>query len=113
VRRMLLLGLGGAAGYVMGTRAGRGRYLELKNMWERALNEGSLGEMSKKLQETKLGETLGMKHNSEGGTSYGSESSWSGQSGTSGSQYATGTSTAGSEFADIRDSADDQAREFR
>jgi hypothetical protein len=112
VRRMLLLGLGGAAGYVMGTRAGRGRYLEMKNMWERALNEGSLGEMSKKLQDTKLGETLGMKHN-EGGTSYGSQSSWGGQSGTSG-QYATGTSSAGSEgFADIRDSADDQAREYR
>jgi hypothetical protein len=112
---MLLLGLGGAAGYVMGTRAGRGRYLEMKNMWERALNEGSLSEMSKKLQETKLGETLGMK-NSQSGTTYGSESTWSGQTstGTTGSPYATGTSTAGAEgFADIRDSADDQAREYR
>jgi hypothetical protein len=116
---MLLLGLGGAVGYVMGTRAGRGRYLEMKNMWERTMNEGSLQEMGKKLQdtemgrklqETKIGETLGMK-GEQGGTSYGTGSTWESSSsgtGTTGSAYATGTTSEG--FTDLRDSADDSAR---
>lgn len=126
---MLLLGLGGAVGYVMGTRAGRGRYLEMKNMWERAMHEGSLGEMGRKLSETRIGETLGMKgaHSSSDmsgtgmGTSYGAGSTWSSDSGTTtGATYTTSTpgmSTSGmgsglgdDSITDIREGSDESSR---
>ena len=112
VRRMILLGLGAGMGYVMGTRAGRGRYLEMKNAWEKAMHEGSLSQVGKKLSETKIGETLGMKQTPSGasmstGTSYSSQSA---TPYTTESQPMMHEESSG--ITDIRDSADDTARGF-
>lgn len=124
MRRLLLLGLGAGMGYVMGTRAGRGRYLEMKNAWEKAMHEGGLSQVSRKLSDTKLGETLGMKQSSGSGASMSTGSTYSGGS----MPYSTGTQTMAEEagssvsgvmdspepstITDLRDSADDTARGF-
>lgn len=103
MRRLLILGLGAGMGYVMGTRAGRGRYLEMKNAWEKAVHEGSA-----KLSETKLGESLGIKQGS--GASMSTGSSYSGSMPySSGMEGSTSESSA---VTDLRDSADDTARGF-
>lgn len=122
MRRFLLLGLGAGVGYVMGTRAGRGRYLEMKNAWEKAVHEGSLSQVSKKFGETKLGETLGMKQSSGASMSTGSTYSGASTPYTTGTQTMAeeaGTSVSGvmdspesSSITDLRDSADDTARGF-
>ena len=139
MRRIFTLAFGAGVGYVLGTRAGRGRYLEMKNALDRAMNQGPLSQVSSKLGETKIGETLGMKSggssssDSSTGASYGTGSTWgAGSSGSmsSSESYTTGTqtmaeeagtsmsglmdmpesSTSGDYVADVRDSADDNAR---
>lgn len=62
MRRLLLMGLGAGVGYVMGTRAGRGRYLEMKKAYEKSMHKGSLSQVSKRLSGTPIGKKLGMKH---------------------------------------------------
>lgn len=62
MRRLLLIGLGAGVGYVMGTRAGRGRYLEMKDVYEKLMNDGSLIQATKKLSETTIGKKLKVKH---------------------------------------------------